>query len=139
MKRFKKTISNARKCRHDGFLFDSILERDRYILLKQEEKKGLISQLKLQVPFDLIPTQQRNDNKVPSISKTEKIRATKYIADFVYLRNLDKKWIINDAKGRTMEVYKLKLKLVILNYCSGQGFTFLETYRDSKRNNFQEL
>ena len=103
------------------------------------QKLNLISQLKLQVPFELIPSQDRLENIIPSISKTKKIRGTKYISDFVYLRHSDMKWIINDVKGRTMEVYKLKLKLVIQNYCSGQGFTFLETYKDSKRNNFLDL
>ena len=99
----------------------------------------MIKELKLQVPFELIPTQPRNENIVPSISKTKNIRGTKYLADFVYLRCSDQKWIINDVKGRTMDVYKLKLKLVIQLYCSGQGWTFLETYKDSKRNNFLDL
>ena len=139
MRKFKKRISNARKCRHDGLIFDSILEKDRYIWLKQAEKGGMIKNLKIQYPFELIPSQDRLENIIPSISKTKKIRGTKYISDFVYLRTSDNKWIINDVKGRTMDVYKLKLKLVILNYCSGQGFSFLETYKDSKRNNFLDL
>jgi len=139
MRRFKKTISNARKCRYKGILFDSVLEKNRYIWLIDAQKLNLISQLKLQVPFELIPSQDRLENIIPSISKTKKIRGTKYISDFVYLRHSDMKWIINDVKGRTMEVYKLKLKLVIHHYCSGQGFTFLETYKDSKRNNFLDL
>ena len=139
MKKFKKRVSNARKCRYDGLIFDSILEKNRYIWLKQAEKGGMIKNLKTQYPFELIPSQDRLENIIPSISKTKKIRGTKYISDFVYLRTSDNKWIINDVKGRTMDVYKLKLKLVILNYCSGQGWTFLETYKDSKRNNFLDL
>lgn len=139
MRRFKKSISNAKRCVYDSITFDSKLERDRYIWLVQAVKGGMISQLKLQVPFELIPTQPRGENKIPSICKTVNIRKTQYFSDFVYLRHSDMKWVINDVKGRTMEVYKLKLKLVILNYCSGQGFTFLETYKDTKRNNFLEL
>tara|TARA_R110002020_G_scaffold51096_1_gene144780 strand:+ start:3229 stop:3645 length:417 start_codon:yes stop_codon:yes gene_type:complete len=137
--RFKKKISNARKCMYQGILFDSKLERDRYIYLLQKVKDGAISKLQLQKPFELIPTQERGENKVPSISKTKNIRKTQYFSDFTYLRHRDMKWIINDVKGRTMEVYKLKLKLVILNYCSGQGWNFLETYKDKKRNNFLDL
>ena len=137
--RFKKKISNARKCMYQGILFDSKLERDRYIYLLQKVKDGAISKLQLQKPFELIPTQERGENKVPSISKTKNIRKTQYFSDFTYLRHRDMKWIINDVKGRTMEVYKLKLKLVVQLYCSGKGWEFLETYKDKKRNNFLDL
>ena len=139
MRKFKKKVSNARKCVYDSITFDSILERDRYILLKEAQKKGLISHLELQKPFELIPTQVRADNYVPSISKTKNIRKTQYYSDFTYYRLSDKKWIICDAKGRAFDVYKLKLKLVIQLYCNGKGWTFLEVYRDSKRNNFNQI
>lgn len=139
MRIFKKKVSNARKCVYDSITFDSRLERDRYILLKDAQKKGLISHLELQKPFELIPTQQTGENIVPSISKTKNIRKTQYYSDFTYYRIEDKKWIINDAKGRTMEVYKLKLKLVIQRYCNGNGWHFLETYKDKKRNNFRTI
>lgn len=135
----KKGVSNARKTMFQGILFDSKLERDRYVFLLDAQKKGLISNLELQKPFELIPTQTRGDNKVPSISKTKNIRKTAYYSDFTYLRLSDNKWIICDTKGYAMQVYKLKLKLVIQLYCSGQGWEFLEVYRDSKRNNFSEL
>jgi hypothetical protein len=135
----KKGVSNARKCVYDSITFDSRLERDRYIYLLQKVKDGAISHLQLQKPFELIPTQERGENKVPSISKTKNIRKTQYFSDFTYYRLSDQKWIINDVKGRAMEVYKLKLKLVVQIYCSGQGWEFLETYKDSKKNNFLDL
>lgn len=135
----KKGVSNARKTMYKGILFDSKLERDRYIYLCQKVKDGVISNLYLQKQFELIPTQERGENKVPSISKTKNIRKTAYYSDFTYFRLSDSKWIINDVKGRAMEVYKIKLKLVIFHYCSGQGWEFLETYKDSKKNNFTEL
>ena len=139
MRKFKKKVSNARKCVYDSITFDSRLERDRYILLKETQKKGLISHLELQKPFELIPTQPTGENEIPSISKTKNIRKTQYYSDFTYYRIEDSKWIINDAKGRAMDVYKLKLKLVIQIYCNGNGWTFLETYKDSKRNNFNQI
>jgi len=139
MRKFKKRVSNARKSMYKGILFDSKLERDRYIILIEAQKAGLISNLELQKPFELIPTQTKGDNEIPSISKTKNIRKTQYYSDFTYYRITDSKWIINDAKGRAMDVYKLKLKLVIQHYCNGKGWTFLETYRDTKRNNFTEL
>ena len=136
MRRLKKKVSNARKCVYDSITFDSRLERDRYIFLKQAQKNKLISHLELQKPFELIPTQPTGENTIPSISKTKNIRKTQYYADFTYYRISDKKWIINDAKGRAMDVYKLKLKLVIQQYCNGKGWTFLETY---KNNNSKQL
>ena len=139
MRKFKKRVSNARKTMFQGILFDSKLERDRYVYLLEKVKDGAISHLELQKPFELIPTQERGENKVPSISKTKNIRKTQYFSDFTYFRVSDQKWIINDAKGRAMEVYKLKLKLVIQIYCSGKGWEFLETYKDSKKNNFLDL
>ena len=135
----KKKVSNARKTMYKGVLFDSKLERDRYIYLLDAQKKGLISNLELQKSFELIPTQPRGENKVPSISKTKNIAKTQYYSDFTYLRKSDNKWVICDVKGRSMPVYKLKLKLVIQNYCQGQGWEFLEVFKDSKRNNFTEL
>jgi len=139
MRVFKKKVSNARKTMYKGILFDSKLERDRYVFLLDQQKKGFILYLKTQTPFKLIPTQPRGENKVPSISKTKNIAKTQYYSDFTYLRLSDNKWIINDAKGRAMDVYKIKLKLVIHLFCNGKGWTFLETYKDSKRNNFSEL
>lgn len=139
MRKFKKRVSNARKTMFKGILFDSKLERDRYVYLLEKVKDGAISNLELQNPFELIPTQERGENKVPSISKTKNIRKTQYFSDFTYFRVADQKWIINDTKGRAMEVYKLKLKLVIHHYCSGQGWEFLETFKDSKKNNFLDL
>ena len=139
MKRFKKRVSNARKSMYKGILFDSKLERDRYIILIEAQKAGLISHLELQKPFELIPTQTKGDNEIPSISKTKNIRKTQYYSDFTYYRIADSKWIINDAKGRAFDVYKIKLKLVIQLYCNGKGWTFLESYRDNKRNNFKTI
>lgn len=137
MRKFKKKVSNARKCVYKSITFDSKLERDRYILLLDAEKKGLISHLELQKPFELIPTQPTGENYIPSISSTKNIRKTQYYSDFTYYRIGDGKWIINDAKGRTMDVYKLKLKLVIQQYCNGKGWCMLESYKDKKRNNFR--
>lgn len=46
---------NSRKTTVDGFTFDSKKEAKRYLELKQMEKDGLIHNLQLQVPFELIP------------------------------------------------------------------------------------
>ena len=64
----------------DGHLFDSKHEATRFAELKLMERAGLISDLQLQVPFELIPVQKDERGKVIE-------RACKYIADFVYREN----------------------------------------------------
>ena len=48
----------AKKCHYDGITFDSGKEMKRYVQLKLMERAGEISDLKLQVKFELIPTQR---------------------------------------------------------------------------------
>ena len=138
-KGFKKKFSNAKKTRVDGILFDSKVEADRYKYLKGLQKAGKIKNLELQKPFELIEKQNKGSHKIPSVCKAnvKTIRAVKYYADFVYLRVKDMVWVVNDVKGRSSEVYKLKMKLFIA--LNGDKFQFLETYKDNKRNNFIEF
>lgn len=83
----------------DGITFDSRREADRYCELKLLLMAGLISDLKLQVPFELVP-------------KSSKGRAIKYIADFVYTDNKTGETVIEDVKGIKTAVYKLKKRLM---------------------------
>ena len=66
-----------RKTRIENIVFDSQKEAQRYCELKLLEKKGEISQLQRQVPFELIPAEVGADKK--------KLRSIVYLADFVYL------------------------------------------------------
>ena len=43
------------KVEYQGKLFDSKREMQRYVVLKEAEEKGLISDLRTQVTFELIP------------------------------------------------------------------------------------
>ena len=71
--------------------------------LKFMQKAGLISDLKEQVKFELIPSCRRNDGSME--------RSVKYIADFTYL---DKgELVVEDTKGMRLPVYVLKRKLII--------------------------
>lgn len=87
-----------------GIEFDSKKEAARYLVLRDEQKRGLITDLRLQVPFVLIPSQKRDDGK------TE--RPCKYVADFVYTRN--GKTIVEDTKGFKTGEYIIKRKLMLL-------------------------
>lgn len=92
-----------RKVALDGFKFDSAHEANRYQQLKLMERAGRIANLRLQVPFELIPA-QRVDGKVVE-------RNVKYIADFTYTK--DGRLIVEDAKGFRTAEYKLKRKLML--------------------------
>lgn len=93
----------ARKTEVDGIVFDSKLEAHRYRELKLLEKAGEISDLQLQVKYELIPA-QRLDGKVVE-------RALNYVADFVYLEN--NKWVVEDTKGVRTRDYIIKRKLML--------------------------
>lgn len=92
-----------RKIVRDGIEFDSIKECQRYCELKLMQRAGVISDLKLQVPFELIPT-QRIDGKVVE-------QAVKYIADFVYKQ--DGQTVVEDTKGMRTDKYIIKRKLML--------------------------
>ena len=85
----------------DGIRFASRKEAQRYTELRLLERAGQISELRLQVPYELIPKHGRE-------------RAIKYIADFVY--NEGGKTIVEDVKGYRTDVYKLKRRLMYERY-----------------------
>lgn len=94
---------NNVKCRYDGRTFDSIAEAERYILLKDAMRRGIISGLKMQVPFEIVPADKDADGK--------KLRALKYVADFTYY-DKDGELHVEDVKGVRTAVYKLKKRLM---------------------------
>lgn len=99
-----------KKVNVDGIWFDSIKEARRYGELKLLEKGGYISDLKLQVPYELLPNQKDIDGKVIE-------RKVRYIADFVY-RDKNGQEVVEDAKSKATktEVYRLKKKLMLDKY-----------------------
>ncbi len=97
---------------------DSLREYRRLKELELMQKKGLISSLKKQVPFELIPSQRENPNN-PKSKLLE--RSVKYIADFMYLREKDKALVVEDAKGMRTKEYIIKRKLML--YVHGIAIT----------------
>ena len=91
----------------DGIKFDSLKESKRYNELKILEKAKEITELRLQVKFELQPSFKKNN-------KT--IRKIEYIADFVYYDNKIQQYIVEDTKGYRTDVYKLKKKLFEYKY-----------------------
>lgn len=82
----------------DGIVFDSAKEAKRYVELRYLQMVGEISELELQVPYEL----QVNGKKVAS-----------YVCDFKYKR--DGETIVEDCKSpitKKHPVYRLKKKLM---------------------------
>ena len=92
-----------RKVIHDGIEFDSVKEAHRYCELKLMQRAGVISDLRLQVSFELIPT-QRIDGKLAE-------KAVNYVADFVYKQ--DGVQVVEDTKGVRTKEYIIKRKLML--------------------------
>ena len=105
----RRSKYNARKVTlpmSDGtdHTFDSQHEANVYGELWLMEQAGEISDLKIQVPFELIPRQVAPSGKI--------YRPCNYIADFVYTDS-EGNTIVCDAKGMKTDVYKLKRKLML--------------------------
>ena len=92
---------NAKKTVIDGIEFDSTREAKRYTRLRALEEDGKIQRLRLQVPFELVPSFECDGVKY---------REMRYVADFVYVR--DGKVVVEDCKGFKTPEYKLKKKLM---------------------------
>lgn len=92
----KKTIVN-------GIAFDSKKEANRYFELSLLEKSGVITDLRRQAKFELIPS-QRIDGKVVE-------RSVNYVADFVYKQH--GKTVVEDTKGFKTKDYIIKRKLML--------------------------
>lgn len=101
----------------DGKVFDSVKEYRRYTELKLLEAAGVISDLRWQVRFELIPAQYetiRNYSKTGKRLKDKQKcveRAVEYIADFVYT-DTDGCEIVEDTKGKRTKEYIIKRKLM---------------------------
>ncbi len=88
---------NARKTTVTGILFDSKLEANRYIFLKEQERKGNIKDLEMQQPYDI---------------EINGMHVCKYVSDFCYTNNISGLFVVEDAKGNLTPIYKLKKKLM---------------------------
>lgn len=114
------TKYNATKVTIDGHTFDSKHESNRYLELKLLERAGTITDLRLQVKFELIPAQYAPDEVKVLKSGKEKIvkgkcleRECSYIADFVYTDLRTGKTVVEDSKGMRTPEYVIKRKLML--------------------------
>lgn len=105
----RNKYNNKKTVGAKNILFDSKKEANRYSELLLLERGGLISNLKRQVKYVLIPSQTEIINN----KKTVVEREISYIADFVYFDESDKKTVVEDVKGLKTKEYILKRKLML--------------------------
>jgi hypothetical protein len=108
---------HSKKTVVDGITFDSKKEADRYIELRLLEKAGEISDLRMQVEYELLPTQYGPDRIMPRGNHKRGPlleRAVKYKADFVYTN--DGQTVVEDVKGFKTKDYILKRKMMLYFY-----------------------
>lgn len=87
-------------------------ESRRAAQLKVMEMAGVISELREQVAFELIPAQFAADPTGKGKRGKCIERAVKYIADFVY-KDSDGHTIVEDSKGFRTKEYVIKRKLML--------------------------
>lgn len=100
-KREKGKKYNNTKVEYNGIKFDSKKEMQRYLVLKTAEENGLISNLQLQVRFELIPAVKEEyiehlKTKDKIKTKTVQLPIT-YTCDFMY--DKEGETIVEDVKA----------------------------------------
>lgn len=112
---YKKKGARSKKTMIDGILFDSLLESDTYLWLKEERDLGNIRDLKIQPKFDLLPKGKRTaDNPMKGFSWNS---ATSYKADFSFI-NKKGELVVVDSKGflRSNDPCKPRIRLFLHLY-----------------------
>lgn len=115
---------HAKKVVVNGKEFDSVKEGNRYKELTLLERAGVISDLKCQVPFELIPTQYETVIEyTPKTHKEKQVqkvveKSCSYVADFVFKK--DGKTVVEDVKGyrdgAAYAIFTIKRKLMLQKY-----------------------
>lgn len=109
-----------KKITTDEGTFDSKLEYDCYLMLKELERQGVISELKRQCKFELIPSQWETKVVTKVLKTKTKVeekkvcveRSVVYIADFVF-KDLKGNLNVVDTKGMPDGKYPIKRKLML--------------------------
>jgi hypothetical protein len=104
---------------YDGIKFDSGKEGGYYLYLKQLQENGEISNLRLQVKYEIIPAVW-GERTVQLKTKTKQVKysiqkATFYTADFVYIDTKTGTEHVVDVKGKTAPLtkeFQLKQKMM---------------------------
>lgn len=103
-KKAKSKYGNQKVTTETGLTFDSKAEYRRWCELGVMLRAGEISDLKRQVPFELVPAQVSPDGT--------KLRPITYVADFTY-RDKAGRLVVEDPKGASTAEWVIKKKLML--------------------------
>ena len=112
---FQRNKYHAKKVTFDGITFDSKKEGMYYLQLKHMLRAGMITNLRMQVPYELLPAIYKDE--VVHLKTKDKVvkklvqRAVTYVADFVYEK--DGKEYVVDTKGMRLADYIIKKKMML--------------------------
>lgn len=103
----------------DGIPFDSTKEGKRYLVLKEAERNGLISELTLQPRWVLLPAKKEQyieHKKTKDVVRERTIlQPIRYTADFSYIK--DGSLIVEDVKSSPKLLSKdVPLRLKMMKY-----------------------
>lgn len=110
-----------KKVHVNGIQFDSQKEAKRYMVLLDMQSQGLISNLRTQVKYVLIPAQREFTNEIYTKGRNKGCykkgklleRECSYIADFEYFDKQAGKMVAEDTKGFKTKDYTIKRKLML--------------------------
>lgn len=126
----KRPKYGNRKVVLNGVEFDSAKERDRWVVLKDAESKGIISNLERQVTFELIP--KITEQVIKHLKTKDKIEerfvqsSITYTCDFMYSKG--EEIVVEDCKISPKLIpieYRLKEKLFRWKF----GFSIRRVYK----------
>ena len=100
------TKYNSKKVELDGITFDSVLESNYYLLLKEKKANGVIKDFKCQPKYELIPKFEKQGTKY---------QGTTYTPDFWIWHN-DESVECVDVKGFGTMASDLRRKLFNFRY-----------------------
>ena len=103
-KKSKSKYGNMKVTTAEGLTFDSRAEYRRWCELNVLLRAHEITDLKRQVPFDLVPAQVSPDGT--------KLRPVAYVADFTYC-DKDGKFVVEDPQGASTAEWVIKKKLML--------------------------
>lgn len=113
---------HSREVTYFGITFQSEAEGKYYLYLRSKQFEGEISNLRCQVPYEIIPeaftdviVEKKLKSGTKTVTKKKRHAPTFYLADFVYTSKSGKE-IVVDVKSpatRKKESYRLKKKMML--------------------------
>ena len=129
----KRSKYGNRKVTIEGINFDSEREAKRYLILKDYQNKGDISDLRLQVVYELIPAIKELKTIVLKTKTMQKEviiqQPITYRCDFTYIK--DNVLVVEDVKiSPKMLPTEYKLKKKLMRYV--HGITIKEVFKPTE-------